>query len=859
MSFSSILTERLKNRNFISVSLDYEVLQLFCEDICSKLDELDEKILILEKAQTSKENFEETQHITAEKQSNEYESRISSLENNNKELTEQLNSLKQEIQNMLKDNNEKIDASIGKCIIDTGNITRNLIQESAPEVANNAMKLIPNLDSLIRDNIEKQKQIDSLNSTLNEMKNEINQLKQHKQSNVSSFSTPRQHSNESSIILQQPQQPETDEIPSQNNVSLETNQETEQNNIDYPSNDSSININKFKEELSYMQSNMEQDIEPIRGDIECLQSLIRDVEDNHIEDIAQLKARIEGLESAVQKPLDISAITKSNGDIDIAPILQQLQHQKSLIQSNSERISTIEEKLKTKISEIQQQNSNINDNIFDIPNKEMIPEKSQTFNTQQNSNINSFDHNKPKPNIPPHNKLKITHMNDQRFDSLNQSVRVLEKEMKEVKNALHSLNYEMPTPQETNTNDNNTKIQNIETPKIRSLNSGEDDNSNNNEFTIKTRSEPNKIAKANNETIISERRNNENSTNTNNEENPNQNPNEIYSLTTSNNTNEEIHSNARSNSKSNRTYSPNINTEEVTYKVSRKEFHEVPQLHNYSEIRSELNQIWSKLKELTELENEDINNNNNSFKDTNDFIPKTTDLTSHANTTTPKVIHTIFEKTILPKISAKQQTQTQKNNANSQIEDIKLSNTFDKVDKQENLLYQLKRAVEIQQRNILQLDEAKVDKNSAQALFEQFRIALSELNSRLNTIKKALIGKVNAADLNTYFGNLMGEFNNDETSTGTENIRCLCCGRPRRNIKGAIDDPSMVNKIAGPVSTRVLGDGEGQVCFVYGERGDMYIGRSGNGKSIFSKAPSVNSSPKRKSRETPKSLEPLSK
>ena len=59
-----------------------------------------------------------------------------------------------------------------------------------------------------------------------------------------------------------------------------------------------------------------------------------------------------------------------------------------------------------------------------------------------------------------------------------------------------------------------------------------------------------------------------------------------------------------------------------------------------------------------------------------------------------------------------------------------------------NLLQQLKRAVEHQQRNILQLDESKVDKASAQALFEQFRIALGELNSRLGALKKALIGRL---------------------------------------------------------------------------------------------------------------------
>ena len=149
----------------------------------------------------------------------------------------------------------------------------------------------------------------------------------------------------------------------------------------------------------------------------------------------------------------------------------------------------------------------------------------------------------------------------------------------------------------------------------------------------------------------------------------------------------------------------------------------------------------------------------------------------------------------------------------------------------------MKRIIDSHSRSINQLDDTKADKNATQQLFEQFRIALGELNSRIGTLRKALVGKVDSSELNTILNQVIDYADNDETATGVEQVRCICCGRPRRNVTGALDDPTLAKRLGGPVSTRVLGDGDGQVCFVYGERGDMYYGRSGTGKPIFSKAP----------------------
>ena len=113
-------------------------------------------------------------------------------------------------------------------------------------------------------------------------------------------------------------------------------------------------------------------------------------------------------------------------------------------------------------------------------------------------------------------------------------------------------------------------------------------------------------------------------------------------------------------------------------------------------------------------------------------------------------------------------------------------------------------------------------------------------------------------------------------AAGTETVRCLLCGQPRRNIAGAnapipaatlagnqnttnvlnqtntLAQPNLTMatlstnppenmdlatmKSMGPsVSTRTSGN-DGNSCFVYGKDGEMYIGRSPDGKPIVASA-----------------------
>jgi len=225
-------------------------------------------------------------------------------------------------------------------------------------------------------------------------------------------------------------------------------------------------------------------------------------------------------------------------------------------------------------------------------------------------------------------------------------------------------------------------------------------------------------------------------------------------------------------------------------------------------IRSEMSDIWNKFGELA-----------NTIQETkDDFLPKSIELSK----VVPEKTRTqLVERSILPRIVAP---------VKNPADEIKLNDTANKVEKQEGLLYQLKRAVDQHQKALQVLDESKADKTAAQALFEQFRIALGELNNRIGSLKKALVSKADSTELYHAINQLIQK-DSTETASGVEPIKCLCCGRPKSGVIGAIDDPNVTKQIPTPVSTRVIGEGEGQVCFVYGDRGDMYIGRCQDGKS----------------------------
>ncbi|OHT06387.1 hypothetical protein TRFO_05584 [Tritrichomonas foetus] len=168
----------------------------------------------------------------------------------------------------------------------------------------------------------------------------------------------------------------------------------------------------------------------------------------------------------------------------------------------------------------------------------------------------------------------------------------------------------------------------------------------------------------------------------------------------------------------------------------------------------------------------------------------------------------------------------------------KYDEIFTRLDQYDQKFASIKSAIDGLNKQIKILQDTKAEKDALQALFDQFRLAMGELNNRIGSLRKNIINKADVNDLQQLRNEVAKELKvQGETAAGTETVKCLLCGNPRHNVSGAIDDPVM-QKLVGPgVSSRVTGaDGTGNVCFVYGERGEMYFGRSQDGKPIVLKS-----------------------
>ena len=180
----------------------------------------------------------------------------------------------------------------------------------------------------------------------------------------------------------------------------------------------------------------------------------------------------------------------------------------------------------------------------------------------------------------------------------------------------------------------------------------------------------------------------------------------------------------------------------------------------------------------------------------------------------------------------------------------------------------LKSAIEQLNKNTQHLNDVKADKSELQNVFDQFRMAMGEMNQRVGSLRKALVNKAESQELQELQKALMREvIATGETAAGAETVRCLMCGRPRDHVTGAIDDPDLIKQIGPAMSSRVTNvDGDGTACFVYGEHGEMFLGRSVDGRPIFSRRekerdslleglppPATAPTPTRRSMEVPQS------
>jgi hypothetical protein len=744
--FSQMLNSKLSSRALIHVNLDVEVIQSLFQDICTKLDKMDGAIRNLEAKCDSKVDNDRFGCTV-----DDLDKRLYEMEKNVKVVMDAQGSAVQTVLDLLKDNDEKIEDAVAKCVVDARSTTRNMISQMEPELFQNIMNQFPNLDSLTKDNEAKQAQIDDL-------KREIAALKSGAESNVA---VVRELPSDLSVV----------------NIGLsecDSKLEALRNDIDSKLGElrqhSDQNDDKLRDELALLKVHVDEKlvevfvetakivstgstqesvlikmeqaekrvsttISEIQREISDLRDAMNDLKvgsDENLSKIVGLQRELHLMKTEIEnKPITESIVVKESGEIDLSPILLELRQQHSKIEGHNDRIKFLEEKETVHPMVL----GNVRDKVTDLDNK-LRDLRSKFDKMADDLKIieGASTHHGERIDVLESQISRVSTENRLTFGAHDRSLYKLEESLRELSGKIANLLTSKPV-----------KVREVE-------------NTTSDRFDV--------IDKE----FASERAT-------------------IASILSA--------------------------IEGISSRVKLIS-DPVDVSGDLIEIRSELKQLWSKIRDLTSLQAESHH----------DLLPKINLDSGHEK---PR---TAVEKTTLPRIATIKVPHV----------DPKFAEELTKIDKQGEVILQLKRTVESHQRDLQILDENKADRGSAQRLFEQFRIAMGELNNRIGSLKRALVGKVDAADLNNYLGEMMAFGGTDETATATGPVRCLCCGKPRKMVTGALDDPALAQRLGAPVSTRVLGDGEGQVCFVYGENGDMFVGRSVTGRSIYSKAPDVQES-----------------
>ena len=793
MTFTGFLANAVNTKALISVDLNLEVITEFFENVCNKLDDLEKKMKQFEQSAPAKDDLNGKMKDILEKLE-KHDNQISDLDDNAKKN-------KQETDKKIKELEDRIDGDIGKCIIDCRNLTKDALKNAEPEIIKNVMNALPNLDNLLSENKNLKDELDDLKKRINALETKSPRAGTHSSSSSSSSS--------SSGKKEKKQNDDDDKNKFVHNTPRsEAGSAVSDQDIQSITDD--IN-ERMRNELNKLRDQMKQYTD---DQINNLFGRNDEQGKNLAVDVANA---IRIANSAKDKAEELSQDFDSRlaqYDDKFNDFMNESSISKNKINDKLKDLGIFDEQLDQKIADLQRMIDGIDQTLHD-----------QSLNCQQLQKAVIADDGEIdlSPLFHQLNNLdgKLAILNEKvavlegketvhplTVDSIKDKVDVLDQQLQNLTAKLGQFESD-----QLNTKD-----------RIRDCENAAKRNSN----TIDNLTLSNEKNKAGIESLkqavdslynrINDHKKLIDGLSTNLDDVVAK---QTASLSTRRTTSakdsrvdglvEQVRNLEKDLANVKQKLAVAWSTiEQLTSKVDDLENN--PGYYNdVNDIRNEIKQLWGKIQELTQLQNE--------IKD--DFLPKI-DLSR------PVQNRTVTERVALPRIAYPKSPNK---------DDPRVSDTALKVEKQENILYQLRRAVEQHQKNIAALDENKADKQATQQLFEQFRIALGELNNRFGTLKRAIIGKVDAADLTNYINQAIGKYDEDETSTGTEPIKCLCCGKPRRNVTGAMDDPTLAKRLGAPMSTRVIGDGDGQVCFVYGERGDMYYGRSGTGKPIFSKPP----------------------
>ena len=167
----------------------------------------------------------------------------------------------------------------------------------------------------------------------------------------------------------------------------------------------------------------------------------------------------------------------------------------------------------------------------------------------------------------------------------------------------------------------------------------------------------------------------------------------------------------------------------------------------------------------------------------------------------------------------------------SSIDQKKFAEIHSKISAIQTALSNNKHDIEEIFKKIQNLHDIKADKDELKNVFEQFRIAMGELNNRIVSIRRSINNKVDQSQIEEIMQN-MNKQDQDLGTTAAE-VRCLLCGSIRRAPAPRTEElpPEAKTKTPAPK------EDTGEPCLVYGDNGEQFYGRNSNGKPVVAKHP----------------------
>ena len=125
MTFSEILSERVKERPLVSFTLDLECVQGLLEEMCMKLDKLQNRIEKAEDAVAGKATYSEMRDFKED-----MTNKVALLTNQSQKTDEKVENMEAYCKDKIQKMEENMELQINNCLIESATKAKQIVEET---------------------------------------------------------------------------------------------------------------------------------------------------------------------------------------------------------------------------------------------------------------------------------------------------------------------------------------------------------------------------------------------------------------------------------------------------------------------------------------------------------------------------------------------------------------------------------------------------------------------------------------------------------------------------------------------------------------------------------------------------------